>query len=366
MISLAFSWSFQNVGLFISRSSESRRDCFSPKSKRVSELEDLIDDAFGRTFQFGIHGRLLTRDRGVNCRLSRRRAVRVSSMIRRGSRLRSIRPDRATGDQSNLGTGEGSRSAMGLSRDSTPASRADRSAASPPRRPAGCTWVMRGTFLIAWLAARQDDGRVILRIEDLDASRVRAEARQSILAGPPLAGLDWDEGPDVGGPSRPLCPVGASALVPGGARSSQGAPIVVYPCTCTRADIERAASAPHAEDEGPSYPGTCANRPARDAERSGRSPVRLAVPRPPAADRLGRPLPGPSRDRPGPIGRGLHRCPPRTSARPISSPSWSTTPRWASTRSSAAPTSCPARRDRSSSTGRSAGPSRLSATSRWP
>jgi glutamyl-tRNA synthetase len=48
----------------------------------------------------------------------------------------------------------------------------------------------------------------------------------------------------------------------------------VYPCTCTRADIARAASAPHAEDEGPVYPGTCAGRSAGDAEslrRNGRA-----------------------------------------------------------------------------------------------
>jgi glutamyl-tRNA synthetase len=39
---------------------------------------------------------------------------------------------------------------------------------------------------------------------------------------------------------------------------------LVYPCTCTRAEIARAASAPHAEDEGPTYPGTCSNRTAAD------------------------------------------------------------------------------------------------------
>ncbi len=43
----------------------------------------------------------------------------------------------------------------------------------------------------------------------------------------------------------------------------------VYPCTCTRTDIERAASAPHAEHEGPSYPGTCAQRRAADAASLG-------------------------------------------------------------------------------------------------
>jgi glutamyl-tRNA synthetase len=40
---------------------------------------------------------------------------------------------------------------------------------------------------------------------------------------------------------------------------------LVYPCTCTRADVERAASAPHADHEGPVYPGTCAGRRAADA-----------------------------------------------------------------------------------------------------
>jgi glutamyl-tRNA synthetase len=44
---------------------------------------------------------------------------------------------------------------------------------------------------------------------------------------------------------------------------------LVYPCTCTRADIERAALAPHAEDEGPTYPGTCAHRNVNDARALG-------------------------------------------------------------------------------------------------
>ncbi len=47
---------------------------------------------------------------------------------------------------------------------------------------------------------------------------------------------------------------------------------LVYPCTCTRADIERAASAPHAEDEGPTYPGTCSGRLVRDADKLGDRP----------------------------------------------------------------------------------------------
>src|SRR4051794_14527793 len=57
------------------------------------------------------------------------------------------------------------------------------------------------TFLIAWLAARSAGGRVVLRIEDIDASRTRPGAADAALLDLSWLGLDWDEGPDVGGPS---------------------------------------------------------------------------------------------------------------------------------------------------------------------
>src|SRR5436309_947502 len=53
------------------------------------------------------------------------------------------------------------------------------------------------TFLIAWLAARRSGGRVILRIEDLDASRARDDARAGAIVDLGWLGLDWDEGPYV-------------------------------------------------------------------------------------------------------------------------------------------------------------------------
>src|SRR5579884_4011868 len=53
------------------------------------------------------------------------------------------------------------------------------------------------TFLIAWLAARSAGGRIVLRIEDLDASRVRPEARSGALDDLRWLGFDWDEGPFV-------------------------------------------------------------------------------------------------------------------------------------------------------------------------
>src|SRR5262249_8019669 len=47
---------------------------------------------------------------------------------------------------------------------------------------------------------------------------------------------------------------------------------MVYPCTCSRSDIERSASAPHLEHEGPVYPGTCSGRRAAEAETLGNRP----------------------------------------------------------------------------------------------
>jgi glutamyl-tRNA synthetase len=127
------------------------------------------------------------------------------------------------------------------------------------------------TFLIAWLAARRDGGKIVLRVEDLDAARVRAEASTNCLIDLRWLGLDWDEGPDVGGPAAPYVQSERTALyniVLDALKASES----VYPCTCSRSDIARAASAPHAEDEGPSYPGTCAHRCVADAAALGDRP----------------------------------------------------------------------------------------------
>jgi glutamyl-tRNA synthetase len=119
------------------------------------------------------------------------------------------------------------------------------------------------TFLIAWLAARQAGGQVILRIEDLDTSRVRAGAMETALADLRWLGLDWDHGPFVQSERKTLHDHALERL-----KSAD----LVYPCTCTRSDIERAASAPHAEEEGPTYPGTCADRRVADAAALGDRP----------------------------------------------------------------------------------------------
>ncbi|MBN9519124.1 tRNA glutamyl-Q(34) synthetase GluQRS [bacterium] len=111
------------------------------------------------------------------------------------------------------------------------------------------------TYLAAWLSARSAGGRVVLRIEDIDSPRIKPGAAAQALDDLRWLGLDWDGEPVAQTPRLPLY---ESALD----RLKQLE--LVYPCTCTRSDVAAAASAPHAEHEGPTYPGTCAGRSARD------------------------------------------------------------------------------------------------------
>ena len=59
------------------------------------------------------------------------------------------------------------------------------------------------TALFNWLFAKGQGGQFILRIDDTDAQRNVEEALAPILHGLKWVGLDWDEGPDVGGPHAP-------------------------------------------------------------------------------------------------------------------------------------------------------------------
>jgi glutamyl-tRNA synthetase len=130
--------------------------------------------------------------------------------------------------------------------------------------------------LVAWLAARTAGGALVLRVEDIDEPRVvpGAEARQ--LADLRWLGLDWDEGPDVGGPYGPYrqserLRTYETALA---RLETRG---LVFRCDCSRREIATAASAPHPGDEGPRYPGTC--RTGTSARSWKRPPaLRLAVP----------------------------------------------------------------------------------------
>jgi glutamyl-tRNA synthetase len=112
------------------------------------------------------------------------------------------------------------------------------------------------TYLISWLMARAAGGRVILRIEDIDAGRAKPGAAAEAEADLRWLGLDWDDGPII---QSTRLPEYAAAL------ARLQAAELVYPCTCTRADILRAASAPHETGTEPVYPGTCRGRRVADA-----------------------------------------------------------------------------------------------------
>jgi glutamyl-tRNA synthetase len=120
------------------------------------------------------------------------------------------------------------------------------------------------TFLLAWLSARAAGGSLVLRMEDIDSPRIKPWAAQQALDDLRWLGLDWDAGPDRGGPDAPYVQTERVAMYAAALERLKEAE-AVYPCTCTRSDVEAAASAPHVGQEGPAYPGTCASRSARNA-----------------------------------------------------------------------------------------------------
>ena len=121
------------------------------------------------------------------------------------------------------------------------------------------------TYLLAWLLARSQSGRVILRIEDIDSPRIKPGAEQQAIDDLRWLGLDWDEGPDLGGAHAPYVQTQRLAHYHAALSELKHAERV-FPCSCTRSDVAAAASAPHAGQEGPLYPGTCSRRTVADAQ----------------------------------------------------------------------------------------------------
>ncbi len=134
------------------------------------------------------------------------------------------------------------------------------------------------TFWVAWKRARAAHGKLIFRNEDLDYQRCKPEFVQAMYEDLHWLGLDWDEGPDISPlsrePGEPDLSGTVSDLVSrscsvshGGAGSGDFGPYsqserrsfyldawhklrdsgLIYPCTCSRKDLERALSAPHEE-----------------------------------------------------------------------------------------------------------------------
>lgn len=113
------------------------------------------------------------------------------------------------------------------------------------------------TYLLAFWSARSQGARLILRIEDLNTPRVKAWAAQQAVDDLRWLGIEWDEGPDVGGNSAPYTQNDRAPLYEQALKQLIEAD-AVYPCVCTRSDIAAAADAPHQGERGLIYPGTCA------------------------------------------------------------------------------------------------------------
>jgi glutamyl-tRNA synthetase len=133
------------------------------------------------------------------------------------------------------------------------------------------------TALLSWVEARARGGAWLMRVEDLDRPRVRPGLEARILEELRWLGLDWDEGPDVGGRRGPYRQSERLDRYRLALERLRGAGLV-YPCFCSRAEVAAAALAPHGPgDDGPRYPGTC--RDLSSAERAARPPAwRFRVP----------------------------------------------------------------------------------------
>jgi glutamyl-tRNA synthetase len=119
--------------------------------------------------------------------------------------------------------------------------------------------------LFSWLFARHNGGTFVLRVEDTDASRVSEEAFHGLVDSLRWLGIDWDEGPDVGGPHGPY-------------RQSQRMDIYrehlqrlvndgnAYRCYCTSEELGERRGAALARGKAPGYDGRC--RRLSGAERS--------------------------------------------------------------------------------------------------
>jgi glutamyl-tRNA synthetase len=107
--------------------------------------------------------------------------------------------------------------------------------------------------------ALQHSGTLILRNDDLDRDRGKPEFVRAMFEDLKWFGFEWSEGPDIGGP---FAPYNQSERMPHyrDVLNNLIALGVVYPCTCSRKDVQAAVTAPHAADDEAIYPGTCRNK----------------------------------------------------------------------------------------------------------
>ena len=133
------------------------------------------------------------------------------------------------------------------------------------------------TFWTAWQRARDAGGALVMRMEDLDPDRSKSMFAEAAYEDLRWLGIRWIEGPDKGGPYAPYLQSRRRSIYLAAWRRllRRG---YVYPCRCSRKDLEGALGAPHErtlasanssvgagkwdlQDDEPIYPGTCRRRP---------------------------------------------------------------------------------------------------------
>jgi nondiscriminating glutamyl-tRNA synthetase len=137
------------------------------------------------------------------------------------------------------------------------------------------------TALFNWLFARGQGGSMVLRVEDTDPTRSSRELEDSILDDLRWLGLDWDEGPDVGGPHAPYRQSERGEIYREHARRLLEAG-KAYPCYCTFEELQESKNKALAEGRTPVYDGKCrdlAPQERQKLEAEGRRPaLRFRVP----------------------------------------------------------------------------------------
>lgn len=137
------------------------------------------------------------------------------------------------------------------------------------------------TAFFSHLWARKSGGRYILRIEDTDVERSEQRFRDALIADLRWLGLDWDEGPDVGGPSGPYAQSerGGWYAELFGRLEAEG---LAYPCFCSAEELELSRKLQRMAGKPPRYAGTCRHLTSEQrAERRSRGlapTLRFAVP----------------------------------------------------------------------------------------
>ena len=112
------------------------------------------------------------------------------------------------------------------------------------------------TALFNWAFARHEGGTFVFRIEDTDAARDSQESYLALLDSLRWLGLDWDEGPEVGGPHGPYRQSERGAIYADVAQRLLEAGHA-YECFCTAEELEEQREAARAAGKAPGYDGTC-------------------------------------------------------------------------------------------------------------